>query len=126
MNSATTPQPAEALPRAKHNATSKQIRGSSLMLVGRAISMGLNFLIQVLIVRYFANAKGDYGAFAYALSIVALVQSVSTFGLDRAVTRFLPIYHEREEYNKLFGTLVMVVGTILSLGVAIILLVYSL
>jgi O-antigen/teichoic acid export membrane protein len=126
MNSATTPQPAEALPRAKHNATSKQIRGSSLMLVGRAISMGLNFLIQVLIVRYFANAKGDYGAFAYALSIVALVQSVSTFGLDRAVTRFLPIYHEREEYNKLFGTLVMVVGTILSLGVAIVLLVYSL
>ena len=72
MNSATTPQPAEALPHAKHNATSRQIRGSSLMLVGRAISMGLNFLVQVLIVRYFANAKADYGAFAYALSIVAL------------------------------------------------------
>jgi O-antigen/teichoic acid export membrane protein len=126
MESVTTPQPAEALPRAKHNATSRQIRGSSLMLVGRAISMGLNFVVQILIVRYFANDKGAYGAFAYALSIVALVQSVATFGLDRAVTRFLPIYHERQEYNKLFGTIVMVIGTILSLGIAIILLIYSL
>ena len=69
MNSTTTPQ-AEALPRAKNSAANRQIRGSSLMLVGRALSMGVNFVVQVLIVRYFANAKGDYGAFAYALSIV--------------------------------------------------------
>ena len=115
MNSTTTPQ-AETLPRAKNSATNRQIRGSSLMLVGRALSMGVNFVVQVLIVRYFANAKGDYGAFAYALSIVTLGESIATFGLDRAVTRFLPIYHERQEYNKLFGTIFLVVGTIVFCG----------
>jgi O-antigen/teichoic acid export membrane protein len=125
MNSTTTPQ-AETLPRAKNSATNRQIRGSSLMLVGRALSMGVNFVVQVLIVRYFATAKGDYGAFAYALSIVTLGESIATFGLDRAVTRFLPIYHERQEYNKLFGTIFLVVGTIVSLSVSMILLLYSL
>lgn len=124
MNSATTP-PIEALPRTKHTATSRQIRGSSLMLVGRALSMGVNFAVQVLIVRYFANAKSDYGAFAYALSIVALGESIATFGLDRAVTRFLPIYHEQRDYNKLFGTIIMVTSTIVGIGITMILLLFS-
>jgi O-antigen/teichoic acid export membrane protein len=123
MESATTPQPAEALPRARHNATSRQIRGSSLMLVGRAISMGVNFAVQVLIVRYLT--KNDYGAFAFALSMVALGESIATFGLDRAVTRFLPIYQERQEYNKLFGTIILVIGTIVGIGVGMILLLYT-
>jgi O-antigen/teichoic acid export membrane protein len=123
MNS-TTPQ-AEALPRVKHNATNRQIRGSSLMLVGRALSMGVNFAVQVLIVRYFANAKAEYGAFAFALSMVALGESIATLGLDRAVTRFLPIYHERQEYNKLFGTIFLVISTIVGIGAAMVLLLYS-
>lgn len=125
MDSVTTPPIAQA-PPARHNATSRQIRGSSLMLVGRSISMAVNFAVQVLIVRYFANAKADYGAFAYALSIVALGESIATFGLDRAITRFLPIYHERQEYNKLFGTIIMVISTIVSIGIAMVLLLYSL
>lgn len=126
METVSSPQPIEGKPGKKLNATSRQIRGSSLMLFGRAISMGLNFLVQVLVVRYFADAKASYGAFSYALSIVALVQTIATFGLDRAVTRFLSIYHEREEYDKLFGTLTMVIGTILTLGTAAILVLYSL
>jgi O-antigen/teichoic acid export membrane protein len=124
MNSATTPQ-TEARPRTKQNATNRQIRGSSLMLVGRALSMGVNFVVQVLIVRYFANAKAEYGAFAFALSMVTLGESIATFGLDRAVTRFLPIYHERQEYNKLFGTIFLVISTIVGIGAALILLLFS-
>jgi O-antigen/teichoic acid export membrane protein len=96
----------------------RQIRGSSLLLVGRVISMGVNFAVQVLIARYLS--KSDYGAFAYALSLVALGETIVTLGLDRAVTRFLPIYHEKEEYNKLFGTMMMVLGGIISLGIVVI------
>ena len=58
--------------------TTRQIRGSSLLLIGRSISLGINFLTQVLIVR--ALTKTDYGAFSYALSIVALGQMVITLG----------------------------------------------
>ncbi|MEZ4663915.1 MAG: oligosaccharide flippase family protein [Caldilineaceae bacterium] len=91
--------------------------------VGAVSLKALNFVTQVLIVRYLT--KADYGAFGYALSIVALGQSFATFGLDRAITRFVPIYHEKEEYNKLFGTLIMVLTTVLSLGLGMALLFYS-
>jgi O-antigen/teichoic acid export membrane protein len=103
--------------------TRQQIRGSSLLLVGRALSMAINFGSQILIVRYLSI--NDYGAFAYALSLVMLGQSVALFGLDRAFTRFVPIYDERRDYAKVFGTMVMVVGAILGIGIAMILVVYG-
>ena len=104
--------------------TRRQLRGSSLLLMGQIFSKGANFAIQIMIVRYLSQA--DYGAFAYALSIVAMAGSFITFGLDRAVTRFVPIYHEQHDYKRLFGTLLMVISLIVSLGLAIVLLFYSL
>ena len=101
-----------------------QIRGSSLLLVGRFVSKGVNFAVQVLTVRYLV--KSDYGAFAYALSVVAIGTTFVTFGLDRAVTRFVPIYHEHRDYNKMFGTLALVLSSILVLGVGGVLLFYGL
>ena len=101
-----------------------QIRGSSLLLVGRAVAMAVNFLVQVLTVRYLT--KTDYGAFAYALAIVDLGQMVATFGMDRTITRFLSIDDEERRYDRLFGTLVFSLGTILSIGLAVVLLVIGL
>ena len=101
-----------------------QIRGSSLLLVGRAVAMAVNFLVQVLTVRYLT--KTDYGAFAYALAIVDLGQMVATFGMDRTITRFLSIDDEHGRYDRLFGTLVFSLGIILSLGLAVVLLVIGL
>ncbi|MDP9344876.1 MAG: flippase [Actinomycetota bacterium] len=117
-------QPPEAPPEAALDdggrATRRQIRGSSLLLAGRMLSLGLNFATQVLIVRYLT--KSDFGAFAYGLSIVALGQSLSVLGLDMAVSRFLPIYDEQRAYGKLFGALLMVAGTVVSVGLAFLLL----
>jgi O-antigen/teichoic acid export membrane protein len=93
-----------------------QIRGSSLLLLGRLLSRGTNFAVQIITVRYLS--VGDFGAFAYALSIAHIAQTIATCGLDRAVTRFVPQYQERAEHDKLFGTLVMVTSVILSLGLA--------
>jgi O-antigen/teichoic acid export membrane protein len=122
MESASTPPldaaPIDAAPRVKHNSTNRQIRGSSLMLVGRSMSVVVNFAIQVMIVRYLG--KAHYGAFAYAMSFVVLGQTLAVFGLDRALTRFVPIYHERRDYSKMFGTILLVLGTILSMGTLII------
>lgn len=95
----------------KTDATRKQIRGSSLLLVGRLFSVGINFASQVLIVRYLSQA--DYGAWAYGLSVVAFLKGFAVLGLDRAITRFVPIYHEKDEYAKMFGTIFLVVGSIL-------------
>ena len=94
--------------------TKKHLRGSTLLLVGRGIALATNFAVQILTVRLLS--KSDYGAFAYALQLASLGASISVFGLDKTITRFVPIYQEKEDYNKLFGTIFMMVGTILSLG----------
>src|SRR5262245_4148100 len=105
-------------------ATKRHLRGSTLLLTGRVISMVANFVIQVLIVRYLS--KSDYGAFAYALSLITLGSSFAVFGFEKTVTRFLPVYQERGEYSKLFGSLIMMVSTVFSIGFFLVLLVFGL
>jgi len=112
--------PVTTMPNKRDAATRRQIRGSSLLLVGQLLAKGVNFGVQVMIVRYLSQS--DYGAFAYGLSVVALGQSIATFGLDRAITRYVTIYHEQRDYNKMFGTLLMVVTLIASLGLTMALL----
>lgn len=107
-----------------NKATKKSLRGSSLLLVGRVISMAANFVVQVLIVRYLS--KGEYGAFAYAMSLVSLGSSLAVFGMDKSVTRFLPMYQEKGEYSKLFGTLIIVLSTVFSLSFFLVVLVFGL
>jgi O-antigen/teichoic acid export membrane protein len=115
------PDPSASTPL---SSSASHVRGSSLLLLGRVIAMLVNFLVQVLIVRYLTTAA--YGALAYALSLVTLGETLVTLGLDRAVGRFLPIYQERGEWPKLFGTIALVGGTILSLGLVLIILVVGL
>lgn len=93
------------------DATRKQLRGSSLLLTGKFIAVGLNFLTQVLIVRYLSTQ--DYGAFAYALAAVAFFNHLSTLGLRTTVPRFVPIYHEREEFDRILGTIILTLVSIL-------------
>jgi O-antigen/teichoic acid export membrane protein len=107
----------------KGDLTRKQLRGSSLLLAGRLLGMGINFATQVLMVRSLSTA--DYGAWAYALSVVAFWRTFASLGLQRAVPRFVPIYHEQHEYGRLFGTLFLVVGTIILTGVVAIVGIYA-
>jgi len=103
MSSARTrdlPVPRPAVPAASGSAVAdpsdgaarSQLRGSSLLLIGRGVSLLATIVIQVSIVRYLT--KAEYGAFAYALSIATLLAGLTTAGLDRAVPRFVPIYDE--------------------------------
>jgi O-antigen/teichoic acid export membrane protein len=119
---AKTPAAIPAGPRTGDE-TRRQIRGSSLLLTGRLLSMAANLAIQVMIVRHLTQS--EYGSFAYALSLVAFAETFVTFGLDRAVTRFVALYDEEKEPGKALGTLVMVAGTVFVLGTALAVLVWT-
>jgi O-antigen/teichoic acid export membrane protein len=90
------------------------VRGSSLMLAGRLAALVVAFLTQVIIVRHLST--GDYGAFAYALSAVLLLQSVLPLGMDRSDTRFLALYDERRDPGRLLGVILLEAGTVVVLG----------
>ncbi len=94
----------------------RQIRGSSLLLAGRLFAIVLDLATQVLIVR--TLSKGDFGAFAFALSVVSLIATVTVFGLDKSLPRFTTIYEERGERGRLVGSIALGILTIVGLGVA--------
>jgi O-antigen/teichoic acid export membrane protein len=126
----TTSQPAAGRvttlpPEGRRGGSSRgQIRGSSLVLAGRVLSLGLNFAVQVLIVRYLS--KADYGAFAYALSLALFAHTLIMLALDRAVVRFIPIYDEEGAHDKALGALIFAAATVVGLGLLLIAVVFVL
>jgi len=96
--------------RDRRYSVTRNIRGSSLLLTGRGFSLLAKLVSQLLVVRYLSQA--DYGAWAYALSAVALLKGFATLGLNRGVSRFAAIYHERGQFDRFFGTVVLAGGTI--------------
>lgn len=107
----------------EQDAARKQIRGSSLFLAGRFLSMGINFWAQVLMVRYLATA--EYGSLAYALAVVAFFQPFATLGLHEAVSRFVPIYQEKHEFPKMLGTILLSIGAVFLAGLLIVVVIWS-
>jgi O-antigen/teichoic acid export membrane protein len=105
------------------SANIRQIRGSSLLLVGRVLGLALDFVSQILIIRHLA--KDDYGAFALALSIVAIVTTICLLGLERTLGRFAPIYQERGDYGRMWGTVAVIFLTVASIGLAVVIAVFA-
>ena len=94
------------------------VRGSSLMVVGRMISMFINLAVHVATVQYLGET--DYGVFAYAVSISSLAASASLFGQDRALGRFLPLYDERGVHGRAQGAILVAFSTVFLLGSSIV------
>lgn len=107
-----------------YRSTKRHLRGSSLLFIGRLLSLVANFGVQILTVRYLS--KSDYGALAYALAVVSMGISVAILGLHRAVPRFVPIYQEDDDHNSAFGTIVLAIGTVLGIGLSLVALIFGL
>ena len=96
----------------------KHIRGSGLLLGGRMISLGLNLVTQITIARHLSIE--DFGSFAYALAAVSLGTIIVSLGLDKSIRRFAAIYHERRDFARLFGAILLSIATIGALGLALV------
>ncbi|MCA9115007.1 MAG: glycosyltransferase [Planctomycetaceae bacterium] len=104
--SQSSAQAADAtLSSAGETVVKKQIRGSSVLLVGRGCSLLMNLITQIVIVRYLL--KTDYGALAYVLSLVEMGSLGAAFCMDKTFARFGAIYHERGEKEKFLGAWVL-------------------
>ena len=90
-----------------------QIRGSSLLVAGNVLSLGITFLPHLFLVRYLSTE--GYGHLAYALSLVAVCKTYA-LGFNEALSRFVPIYHTKQDYSKAIGTIVVVAAVTLSIS----------
>jgi O-antigen/teichoic acid export membrane protein len=86
------------------------VRGSALLVVGRVVTLLLTTATQVVIVRVLT--KSDFGAFSYALALVAAGRTVLSLGQGRLLSRFMAKYEEHQDYDRMFGAVLLAVGTI--------------
>jgi len=98
--------------------TRKQIRGSGLLLSGRGVATGLKFLAELLVVRYLSTE--DYGAWTYALAAVTFLRGMSALGMNRALSRYLPLHLEHGESQKFYGVLMFVFGALMLAGTLVV------
>lgn len=102
---------------AERGDAARLVRGGALLLSARVVAQAAEFGLQLFFVRYLT--KSDYGALAYALSIILLLRAVALFELPVTLARFLPIYREERRDGDLLGSVVMSVGIVAGLGVLI-------
>jgi O-antigen/teichoic acid export membrane protein len=85
-------------------------RGSTLLVFGKFIGVALDLVTQILIVR--ALSRTEFGAFAFGLSVASLAATVALLGLDKTVSRFVPLYEEQHDDRRLVGSLVLAFGVV--------------
>jgi O-antigen/teichoic acid export membrane protein len=96
---------------ADHTRMGRQsLRGSMLLLAGRLTSMVFTVATQVVMVR--ALSKEDYGVFAYAFALMAAGRILLSLGQGRLLSRFMSKYDEEQDYPRMFGSVLIAVGTI--------------
>lgn len=87
-----------------------QVRGSSLLVVGRVATLVLTTATQVVIVR--ALTMSDYGAFGYALALAAAGRTLLSLGQGKLLSRFMAKYEEEGDFDRMFGAMFLAIGTI--------------
>jgi O-antigen/teichoic acid export membrane protein len=93
----------------------QQVRGSSLLVLGRVLGLFIGLATQVIMVR--ALTKGDFGAFEYALTLAGSARILLSLGQGRLLSRFMASYEEQGDYPRMFGSMLLAVGTILATSV---------
>lgn len=95
----------------------RHIRGSSLLLAGRLVALAVDFGAQVLLVRYLS--KADFGAWSYALALVAMLGGIALFEMGSTLARFLPMYRERGRHDSMAGAVALGFAVVGGIGTLI-------
>src|SRR4051812_46835245 len=117
------PSPVETTPEEPASSTAavaptqQHIRGSSLLLGGRFVSLALALVTETALVRLLS--KTDYGALAFALSVVAIGGTAAALGLDKSAGRFVPIYEEEGRSDRVMSSIATMTAAMLLAGLAL-------
>jgi O-antigen/teichoic acid export membrane protein len=97
----------------------RHVRGSMLLLAGRLLSLLFTTATQVVLVR--ALTKDDYGVFAYAFTLVASGRILLSLGQGQLLSRFMTKYEEEHDFPRMFGSILLAVGTIFATSTLVLL-----
>jgi O-antigen/teichoic acid export membrane protein len=87
------------------------VRGSALLVMGRVLTLVLTTATQIIVVR--ALTKEEFGAFGYALALAAAGRTLLSLGQGKLLSRFMAKYEEQRDFDRMFGSMFLAVGTIM-------------
>jgi O-antigen/teichoic acid export membrane protein len=110
---AVAPGDAPGAPRADdaHEMRRAHVRGSTLLVVGRVLTLVLTTATQVIVVR--ALTMSEFGAFGYALALAAAGRTLLSLGQGKLLSRFMAKYEEERDFDRMFGSMFLAIGTIM-------------
>jgi O-antigen/teichoic acid export membrane protein len=92
-------------------------KGGGILTVGKIVAYANRFVIAFLLARLLG--PDDYGLYSLALTISAIVSTISLFGLDDAIMRYVAIYHGQGDDARLWGVIQFCLGVVLVLSVVL-------
>jgi O-antigen/teichoic acid export membrane protein len=78
---------------------------------GRVLTLVLTTATQVVVVR--ALTMSEFGAFGYALALAAAGRTLLSLGQGKLLSRFMAKYEEERDFDRMFGSMFLAVGTIM-------------
>jgi O-antigen/teichoic acid export membrane protein len=119
VSAAAEPQPAQTeASEWESQLTRRLARGASIYVMGLLVGKGLTVVLQVILGRWLGPAA--YGLYALGYSIVALLQWVTSLGLDQGVLRYCALYRTQKQPGQVRATVrhALLLATIASAVVA--------
>jgi O-antigen/teichoic acid export membrane protein len=95
------------------------VRGAGISMIFGVLGFGIMFFYRLILARYFGAS--DYGLYTMMETIILFLVLLSSLGMQSGITRYLPIYHARNNNNYLRGFLrystglPLIVSTLLSI-----------
>lgn len=106
----------------RQGVSERQVRGSALLVLGRVLGLLIAMATQVVMVR--ALTKADFGAFEYAITLAGSARILLSLGQGRLLSRFMASYDEQGDYPRMFGAMLLTVGTIAATSIPFIVALY--
>jgi O-antigen/teichoic acid export membrane protein len=98
------------------NSLQQIARGTTIVFTGVIVSMALNFILRVVLVRY--TSQDEYGLYSLALTIISMICIVSTLGLDEGSSRYIAFFLGRSESGRVKKVVLSTVKLALAASVA--------
>ncbi len=102
---------------ATDSSSSTILKGASITLVGTVIGMGLKFLTRTFLAR--SLGPDQYGMVMIGVTVLYLLNSISSLGMGVSVARFIPMHQHQEAWSRIKGLLVGTTTGVAGIGVIV-------
>lgn len=92
-------------------------KGAGIFFIGSIIGVGLRYIFELIVAR---NLGTDlFGLFILGLSILKIMEIISTLGLHRGVLRYIALFQGEGDKERIKGTIILAMKVVIVVGLII-------